>query len=217
MKYDNEIKKLKNEITTMNNKVIKGTTVETNNNNSNKQLITEYENKIAKLEKENFEYQTNLQLIKETQIVEYQKLLDESFNKIRELNKELYNSKEKIKYLEKAFTIIEQANSFKDIPKCEPKLQNEPVINELQNTPQHNSNNNSNNNSINNIQKSNNGTLLNKKRKFLPKIYHNIIDKNNSKTPKQFTISSNKIKSKENINITNITTVTSNEISTFQI
>lgn len=218
IKYDNEIKKLRNEITTMNNKVIKGTSVENNdNNNSHKQLITEYEDKIAKLEKENFEYQTNLQLIKETQIVEYQKLLDESFNKIRELNKELYNSKEKIKYLEKAFTIIEQANSFKEIPKCESKQQNEPLINELQNTPQHNSNNNSNNNSINNIQKSNNTTLLNKKRKFLPKIYHNIIDKNNSKTPKQFTISSNKIRSKENINITNITTVTSNEISTFQI
>ena len=173
--------------------------------------------KVLLIEKENFEYQTNLQLIKETQIVEYQKLLDESFNKIRELNKELYNSKEKIKYLEKAFSIIEQANSFKEIPKNEVKQQNEPLINELQNTPQHNSTNNSNNNSINNIQKSNNATLLNKKRKFLPKIYHNIIEKNNSKTPKQFTISSNKIRSKENINITNITTVTSNEISTFQI
>ena len=57
-----------------------------------------------------------MQLIKETQIVEYQKLLDESFNKIRELNKELYNSKEKIKYLQQQNTLYqEQLNLQKEL------------------------------------------------------------------------------------------------------
>ena len=210
-----DIIKLKTEIKTL--KTNKGI------NDSNKLLI-DYENKVTQLEKENNEYKNSLQLIKETQIVEYQKLLDESFDKIRELNNELYESKEKINFLEKAFAIIESTNvsantnaSSKDISICEFKHPNNDKE-DIQYTPQHNSNNNE-SNGVSGSNKSTNSKLLSKKRKILPKIYHGIIDKqHSSKTPKQL---SNISSTKENINVANITNTTTtsstNEISNFQI
>ena len=210
-----DIIKLKTEIKTL--KTNKGI------NDSNKLLI-DYENKVTQLEKENNEYKNSLQLIKETQIIEYQKLLDESFDKIRELNNELYESKEKINFLEKAFAIIESTNvsantnaSSKDISICEFKHPNNDKE-DIQYTPQHNSNNNE-SNGVSGSNKSTNAKLLSKKRKILPKIYHGIIDKqHSSKTPKQL---SNISSTKENINVANITNTTTtsstNEISNFQI
>lgn len=213
-----DIMKLKNEIKTL--KTNKGI-------NDNNKLIIDYENKVTQLEKENNEYKNSLQLIKETQIVEYQQLLDESFDKIKELNNELYHSKEKINFLEKAFAIIETTNvnantnasSSKDISICEFKHPNNDKE-DIQYTPQHNSNNNNNeSNDVNGSNKSTNTKLLSKKRKILPKIYHGIIDKqHSSKTPKQL---SNISSTKENINAANITNTTTtssiNEISNFQI
>ena len=218
VKYDKDIIKLKNEIKTL--KMNKGI----NSNNDSNKLLIEYETKVTQLEKENNEYKNSLQLIKETQIAEYQKLLDDSFDKIRELNTELYESKEKISFLEKAFAIIENtntnANASKDIPICEfkhPNNDNNTLHNtdDIQYTPQHN--NESNSCGVNDSNKSTNAKLLSKKRKILPKIYHGIIDKHSSKTPKQL---SNISSTKENINavnITNTTTSSTNEISNFQI
>ena len=75
------------------------------NNEDNK--IKEYENKINKLIAENNEYKNNLEIIEKTQINEYQKLLDESFAKIAELNREINGTNDKNKYLEEALNSIE--------------------------------------------------------------------------------------------------------------
>ena len=77
-----------------------------NNNNLNIDKIKEYENKISKLIQENEEYKINLENIQNIQIKEYQKLLDESFDKISQLNKEINDSKDKNKYLEKTLNLI---------------------------------------------------------------------------------------------------------------
>ena len=82
-----------------------------NENNANyfnkDDKIKEYENKIKKLIQENNEYRNNLEIIEKTQINEYQKLLDESFAKIAELNKEIIGTKDKNKYLEETLNLIE--------------------------------------------------------------------------------------------------------------
>ena len=57
---------------------------------------------------ENAQYKTNLEKIEKTQIPEYQKLLDDSFAKIAQLNKEINDAKDKNKYLEKALNIVEK-------------------------------------------------------------------------------------------------------------
>ena len=75
------------------------------NNEDNK--IKEYENKINKLIAENNEYKNNLEIIEKTQINEYQKLLDESFAKIAELNREINGTNDKNKYLEETLNSIE--------------------------------------------------------------------------------------------------------------
>ena len=77
------------------------------NNNMEKEKIKEYEDKINKLIEENNEYKNSLEIIEKTQIVEYQKLLDESFAKIAQLNEEISGSKDKNKYLEQALNNFE--------------------------------------------------------------------------------------------------------------
>lgn len=159
-KYEKEISKLKSE-----NKTLKSSSSTSNNNNNNnkknivnkntndcvnKKLISEYEDKLLKVEQEKNEYKNNLEFIKETQITEYQKLLDESFDKIRELNRELIETKDKLSYIEKAFQIVENTNNNSFINNT----------NEKNNTPQCYS-------------KSNN-KLLGKKRKYMPQSKENI-------------------------------------------
>ena len=68
--------------------------------------IKESEEQINKLIQENNDYKNN----EKTQIAEYQNLLDGSFAKIVQLNKELIDSKDKNKYLEKALNIVENKN-----------------------------------------------------------------------------------------------------------
>ena len=114
--------------------------------------IKEYEDQINKLIEENTEYKNHLEQIEKTQIAEYQKLLDDSFSKIALLNKELIDSKDKNKYLEKALNIVEQTAK--------------------KNILDFNSFNNKENESINS---NNNKDFLNKKRK-MPKMYQDIID-----------------------------------------
>ena len=87
----------------------------TNQNNNNKNSsnidndkIKDYEEQITKLMEENAQYKTNLEKIEKTQIPEYQKLLDDSFAKIAQLNKEINDAKDKNKYLEKALNIVEK-------------------------------------------------------------------------------------------------------------
>ena len=113
------------------------------NNNIDKEKIKEYEEQISILIQENNQYKTNLEKIEKTQIVEYQKLLDDSFAKISQLNKELNDSRDKNKYLEKALNIVEKTT----------RKDNNIIFNE-----------------------DNNKDFLNKKRK-MPKIYQNVLDK----------------------------------------
>ena len=211
-----ELKNLKN-ISTGNNKGKKGKN--SKNESSNEKKLKEYELKILKLEQENNEYKDNIQKIEQTQIVEYQKLLDESFAKINELNKELYDTKEKSKYLEKALNIVEKTarknnneddnllnNEMTPIKKNKNNISNNNFICEdnfdLLKLNDKNEDNNINNDKENNI------NLIGKKRKNLPKIYQNIIDKQ---------ISGNTLKSSGgNINSNN-NSVLNNEISTFKI
>ena len=108
-----ELKNFKN---TQAKKISKNTTSENtttnvnknSNNNIDNDKIKDYEEKINKLMEENIQYKTNLEKIEKTQIPEYQKLLDDSFAKIAQLNKEINESKDKNKYLEKALNIVEQ-------------------------------------------------------------------------------------------------------------
>ena len=108
-----ELKNFKN---TQAKKISKNTTTENtttnvnknSNNNIDNDKIKDYEEKINKLMEENAQYKTNLEKIEKTQIPEYQKLLDDSFAKIAQLNKEINESKDKNKYLEKALNIVEQ-------------------------------------------------------------------------------------------------------------
>ena len=79
-----------------------------NINNISNDKIKEYEEQINKLIEENIQYKTNIEKIEKTQIVEYQKLLDDSFAKIAQLSQELNDSKDKNKYLEKALNIVEK-------------------------------------------------------------------------------------------------------------
>lgn len=174
-----------------------------NQNSTNKKLISEYETKISKLEAENNEFKSNLEKIEQTQIVEYQKLLDESFDKIKELNKELFDSKDKVKYLEKALKIVESAQKIKETPLREIKnsVIKDVKITDTNKTSSFNLDINEDN--LIEAQAQPNGSndvLLGKKRKYLPKIYQTMLDKNINKTPTQT--------SKENF---------TNEISNFQI
>ena len=83
------------------------TNINANNVNNEDDKFKEYENKISELMQENTEYKNSLEIIEKTQINEYQKLLDESFAKIAELNKELNGTKDKNKYLEETLNLFE--------------------------------------------------------------------------------------------------------------
>jgi chromosome segregation ATPase len=127
-KLKNDIESYKNEIATCKDKINKmkcelnqlnkakdvgeksGTKDKKNNQNSNTKSnlkIEELENKImsqgvyiTQLETQLMDYKNNLAKIEETQIVEYQKLLDESFAKLTEMQNELDLTRQKNNYLE---------------------------------------------------------------------------------------------------------------------
>ena len=106
---------LKNFRNTQAKKISKSPLKNTNQNINNKNSsnidndkIKDYEEQITKLMEENAQYKTNLEKIEKTQIPEYQKILDDSFAKIAQLNKEINNAKDKNKYLEKALNIVEK-------------------------------------------------------------------------------------------------------------
>ena len=150
-KYRIELKNFRNTQTK------KGLNNKSNNNDKendniiDNDKIKDYEEQINKLIEENNEYKNHLEQIEKTQIVEYQKLLDDSFSKIALLNKELIDSKDKNKYLEKALNIVEQTARKNNLNLSS-------------------FNNNKENECVNN-----NKEFLNKKRK-MPKMYQDIID-----------------------------------------
>ena len=162
------------------------TNTDKNNNNIGNEMIKEYEAKINKLIEENAQYKTNIEKIEKTQIVEYQKLLDDSFAKIAQLSKELNDSKDKNKYLEKALNIVGKTakkDNFIFSPYLSTNDNNTIDLNENKE--------NINTNNFNNIKKGNftsNGRkelsnsdkeFLSKKRK-MPKIYQSVINQNDS-------------------------------------
>ena len=208
-KNEKEIQKLKIE-----NKNLKSVSSKQNNSNNKKKKlnssakskIKEYETQIKNLQKENNEYKNNMKKIEQIQIIEYQKLLDESFEKINELNKQLFDSKDKVKYLEKALNIVEKTakkNYYENEEKTpikEIKLTN---FNTEKNNIQNFDlilNDKENDNNLNNIE---NKEFVNKKR-YLPNIYESIAKKND-------------FQSKSNKNNNNNSNNNKNEISKFQI
>ena len=219
--HEKEIQKYKIEIKNYKNNVGKGKNLKNNkgnNNSDNSDKIKEYEEQINKLINENNEYKNSLEKIEKTQIVEYQKLLDESFAKIAQLNKELNDSKDKNKYLEKALNIVEKTAQKEniDLNNNNMELNEENYKNEenkkLQTTIRQNKNN-YNNFSSNRIGKNNeytngeNKDYLNKKRKGNTKIYQSGINKQQINSD----ININQTPNKENNNIANT------EFSNFEI
>ena len=215
-KHEKELKKYKIEIKNYKNIIPKMKNLVSNNNQNNLDSgkIKEYEDKINQLIKENNEYKNNLEKIEKTQIAEYQKLLDDSFAKIAQLNKELIDFKDKNKYLEKALNIIEN-NSVKNEKginlglinnnmielKEEDCNQNKTIIQnkKIQSTRRNINNYSSERNSKNNLDDENKN-YLNKKRKGLYKMSN-----------KQHINSINQMENKENNNILNT------EFSNFEI
>ena len=158
-KYRIELKNFKNTQGKkgLNNKSNNNDNININNIDNDK--IKEYEDQINQLTKENNQYKNNLEQIEKSQIAEYQKLLDDSFSKIAQLNKELIESKDKNKYLENALNIVEKT------------------------TRKNNLNLSSYNNEDNN---NTDKDFLSKKRK-MPKIYQDIIEnqQNNKNSNKE--------------------------------
>ena len=74
--------------------------------------IKEYEEQINKLIKENSQYKSNLEKLEKTQIAEYQKLLDDSFNKIAQLSKELNEALKKVAYNKENESFYQQFLKF---------------------------------------------------------------------------------------------------------
>ena len=215
-KHEKELKKYKIEIKNYKNIIPKMKNLSSNNNQNNLDSgkIKEYEDKINQLIKENNEYKNKLEKIEKTQIVEYQKLLDDSFAKIAQLNKELIDFKDKNKYLEKALNIIEN-NSVKNEKginlglinnnmielKEEDCNQNKTIIQnkKIQSTRRNINNYSSERNCKNNLD-GENKNYLNKKRKGIYKMSN-----------KQHINSINQMENKENNNILNT------EFSNFEI
>ena len=223
-KYKIEIKNMK----ALNNKIGKKNPKDkTQNNPELLEKLKEYEEKINKLIEENKNYKDSVEYVEKNQIAEYQKLLDDSFAKIAELNKELMASKDKNNYLEKALNIVEQStnkNFYSNEKFCaeENELKNNTInINEensdrknkikennkkQQSTAKH-VNDFSSNCRNKNVENSNgNNNMLNKKRKSaVPKAYQNAMNKQNISTE------SRQSENKENNNIL------SNEFSNFEL
>ena len=185
---------LKNYRNTQAKKISKNNTNENHDNNKvnsniDNDKIKEYEEQINKLQQENAQYKSDLEKIEKEQIPEYQKLLDDSFAKIAQLNKEITESKDKNKYLEKALSIVEKTTRKDNLnfSSCNTK---ESII--------FGSN-------------GDNKDFLNKKRK-MPKLYQDVIDN------QQINKNSNKVNNinintpnKENNNLMNV------EFSNFEI
>ena len=224
--HEKEVQKYKNEIKNYRNSVSKGGKNQKNNKGNilDNDKIKEYEEQINRLIQENNDYKNNIEKIEKTQIVEYQKLLDDSFAKIAQLNKELIDSKDKNKYLEKALNIVEKKSikdeliikeNIIDLNEQSYKQDNrkENENKKLQSSIRQNkkSNNNfSSNGRVKNIEYSNGESrdFLNKKTKGVPKIYQNIINKQQMN---RSIIDNNNTPNKENNNILNT------EFSKFEI
>ena len=182
-------------------------------NDKAKEKEKEYKSKIDKLMEENSKYKTNLENIEKIQIPEYQKLLDDSFDKIAKLNEEIINSKNKNKYLEETLNFME-TNTYKDnnISLDENSFENKKIE---ENQSQKNQNKNKkiqstirqkNNDDVwnSNIRGKNNQEFLNKKTGTT---------QNNTNTNYKKQIKyDNQTSNKENNNILNIT-----EFSNFEI
>ena len=182
-------------------------------NDKAKEKEKEYKSKIDKLMEENSKYKTNLENIEKIQIPEYQKLLDDSFDKIAKLNEEIINSRNKNKYLEETLNFME-TNTYKDnnISLDENSFENKKIE---ENQSQKNRNKNKkiqstirqkNNDDVwnSNIRGKNNQEFLNKKTGTT---------QNNTNTNYKKQIKyDNQTSNKENNNILNIT-----EFSNFEI
>ena len=225
--HEKEVQKYKNEIKNYRNSVSKGGKNQKNNKGNilDNDKIKEYEDQINKLIQENNDYKNNIEKIEKTQIVEYQKLLDDSFAKIAQLNKELNDSKDKNKYLEKALNIVEKKTKKDEIIINKENIielneqsykQDNTKENEnkkLQSSIRQNKKNNNNfssNGRAKNIEYSNgeNKDFLNKKTKGIPKIYQNILNKQQMNSGIS---GNNNTPNKENNNILNT------EFSNFEI
>ena len=187
----NELKNYKGNINKKNVKNNNNINGDNNKNSIGNEKIKEYETQINKLLEENNQYKTNIEKIEKTQIAEYQKLLDESFAKIAQLTKELNDSKDKNKYLEKALNIVEKTarkNNTIFSPYLSNRGNNTIELNEnKENINTNNIKHSKGENFTSNGRKelsTEDKEFLSKKRK-MPKIYQSVINKsnNNIQTP----------------------------------
>jgi hypothetical protein len=198
-KLKNDIESYKNEINTYRDKLNKvskekkGPVVQSTVNTQNLDLenkIIAQSAQISHLESEVEKYKQNLIKIETTQINEYQKLLDESFNKITEIQNELEITSQKNEYLEKVLKLKSAKREQTETKAKETPLK--PEINNNQSgkvvdskisqfslittpTLQLKDENLDNGFAEDN---SNGKDFIGKKRKYLNRVYQNIIDKN---------------------------------------
>ena len=205
---EKELQKCKLELKNYKNNISKKNIKSSNINNINtisNEKIKDYEEQINKLTEENTLYKNNIDKINKTQIVEYQKLLDDSFAKIAQLSKELNDSKDKNKYLEKALNIVEKTARKENLifsPYIPNQESNTLELNEQDENKNiiNNKNKNTNSNGAKDLS-DNDKNFLSKKRK-MPKTSQSFVNKNSGivQTP-----------NKENNNIIN------QEFSNFEI
>ena len=116
-----KVNKMKSEMNQMNRIKEEKSGAKDKKNNQNPITNTELEAKISEqskyilqLESQIIDYKSNLEKIEMTQITEYQKLLDESFNKISELQNELDSANKQVNYLDKLVKMsISSSGNFK--------------------------------------------------------------------------------------------------------
>ena len=179
---EKELQKCKQELKNYKNNLNKKFPKNNTTNNINNEKIKEYEEQINKLIEENTQYKTNIENIEKTQIVEYQKLLDDCFAKITQLTQELNDSKDKNKYLETALNIVEK-KSINDNLIFSPPLSNNNSLelNEKnENKNKENKNKSVKLNTSNGRKELSNGDkeFLSKKRKMPPQVCQGGVNKN---------------------------------------
>jgi hypothetical protein len=181
----NETSKCKNDIesykTEISNYKDKNNQLKTEINQIKKQCIGKNDDKttayIKHLETQVSEYKENLNKIETTQIVEYQKLLDESFSKITELQTEIQLAIEKNTVLEKklSFPPLSIQNSINKTVINTTHMKMNVNIDPAQDIAQFSLAEGEEKDNL--LQSSNGKDFLNKKR-HLPRIYQTMINKN---------------------------------------
>ena len=125
--------------------------------------------KILQLESSIGDHKQKLMKLEEIDIKEYERIIEESFTKISELQTNLSLTQEKNKYLENIIKITDSNKSSLDSSSSQKKVNNTSIDSTPRRSEQKNEKENLNSKEENSFTK--------KKRKKLSKLYQNILDK----------------------------------------